>query len=110
MKSLKYLFTLGVLMMFLNKCWLILKNYRAYPTSTTIEKRFLNENTHSWPSFILCPVDGVDLSVLKKDKGYSSMSEFIMGRMDDGKRGWGGYKNESFQKIFEDCRKVKNVE
>ena len=38
------------------------------------------------------------------------MNEFYMGRLTNGKRGWGGLKNESLEHMLNDTRTLLNNE
>ena len=98
MKIFRNTFRIFVGAMFSYQCLVSFHKYsNTYPTSTTTQKKDLKDQVF-WPEFLLCPEDGVDLTKLS-DKGYESMSDFYMGRLRNGRRGWGGLNNESFAMI-----------
>ena len=86
--------------MFSRQCFNSLSRHFSYPTSTTILKKDIKDlDINAYPSWLLCPEEGIDMSKLL-EKGYNSMSDFYMGRLTNGKRGWGGLYNESFEQII----------
>ena len=105
-KIFKNTFTVAVAVLFCYQCFDSFSKYSSYPTSTTTHKKDLKDLI-VFPSFVLCPRDGVNLRKLL-EKGYESMSDFYMGRLNNGKRGWGGLKNESFNLIANDTRIFSN--
>ena len=106
MKIVKIIFTIFVACMFSRQCFDSFQRYSDYPTSTTIQKKDIKDMQH-FPIFLLCPEEGINMSEMQ-DKGYASMNEFYMGRLTNGKRGWGGLKNESFEQIINDTRTLNN--
>jgi hypothetical protein len=102
----KILFTIFVACMFSKQCFDSFSRHSAYPTSTTIQKKD-TKDLKVFPSFLLCPKEGIDMRKLL-EKGYESMSDFYMGRLANGMRGWGGLKNESFEQILNDIGILSN--
>ena len=103
----RMLINMVVGVLFLYQCYIAFERHVSYPTSTTTQKRAMKDQTLH-PFFVLCPEVGVDIKKLQDDKGYHTMAEFYMGRMTNGKRGWGGLKNESFLKIMNDIKKIND--
>ena len=88
MKIVQIIFTLFVSYMFAIQCFDSFSRYSAYPTSTTIQKKDIKD-MKIYHSFLLCPEEEIDMRKLQ-EKGYKSLSQFYMGRLTNGKKGWGG--------------------